>query len=245
MGKLDGKVAIITGGARGMGAAHARRFVEEGASVVIADVLTDLGAKLADDLGERAMFAELDVRDRERWTDIVTQTVQRFGRLDVLVNNAGIFRRESIETHSHEMWDEVIGVNLTGIWNGTKAVIPALKAAGGGSIINVSSTAGMTGYAWLPAYTTSKWGIRGLTKTSALDLGQYGIRVNSVHPGFVRTPMTEELGDNTANVALHRTAADTELTPLVLFLASDDSAFSTGAEFIADGGESAGLPVHN
>jgi len=244
MGILDGKVAIITGAARGMGAAHARRFVAEGANVVLADVLDDQGEAVAKELGDAARYLHLDVRDRDRWDEIVAAAVAEFGRVDVLVNNAGIFRRESIETHSHELWDEVIGVNLTGIWNGTKAVIEAMKAAGGGSIINVSSTAGMTGYAYLPAYTTSKWGIRGLTKTTALDLGGYKIRANSVHPGFVRTPMTEDLGDNTANVALHRTAADTELCGLVLFLASDEAAFCTGAEFIADGGESAGLPPH-
>ncbi|ADB31079.1 short-chain dehydrogenase/reductase SDR [Kribbella flavida DSM 17836] len=243
MPKLEGKVAIITGGARGMGAAHARGFVAEGAKVVIADVLEAEGKQLVEELGENAIFAPLDVRDRDGWDRVVQQATGTYGPVTVLVNNAGIFRRESIETHSHEMWDEVIGVNLTGIWNGTKAVIPGMKAAGTGSIINVSSTAGITGYAYLPAYSASKWAIRGLTKTTALDLGTFGIRANSVHPGFVRTPMTEELGDNTANVALHRTAADTELTPLVIFLASDDSAFATGAEFIADGGESAGIPV--
>ncbi|WP_459644599.1 SDR family NAD(P)-dependent oxidoreductase [Kineococcus sp. NUM-3379] len=243
MGRLDGKVALITGAARGMGAQHARRFVAEGARVVLADVLDDLGEVVAKELGDEARYLHLDVRERPRWDAVVAAAEEEFGRLDVLVNNAGIFRREPIETHSHEMWDEVIGVNLTGIWNGTKAVIPAMRRAGGGSIINVSSTAGMTGYAFLPAYTTSKWGIRGLTKTTALDLGVYGIRANSVHPGFVRTPMTEELGDNTANVALHRTAADDELSALVVFLASDESAFSTGGEFIADGGESAGIPA--
>ncbi|WP_432523652.1 SDR family NAD(P)-dependent oxidoreductase [Kineococcus sp. SYSU DK006] len=243
MGKLDGKVAIITGAARGMGAQHARRFVAEGAEVVMADVLDDQGEIVAEELGDQARYVHLDVRDRAQWDVVVTTALEAFGRVDVLVNNAGIFRREPIETHSHEMWDEVIGVNLTGIWNGTKAVIAPMREAGGGSIINVSSTAGMTGYAYLPAYTASKWGIRGLTKTTALDLGVYGIRANSVHPGFVRTPMTEELGDNTANVALHRTAADDELSSLVVFLAGDESAFSTGGEFIADGGESAGIPA--
>lgn len=243
MGKLDGKVAIITGGARGMGAAHARLFVAEGARVVLADVLEDEGRALAAELGERARFVPLDVRDRAQWDVVVATAEQELGRVDILVNNAGIFRREPIESHSHETWDEVIGVNLTGAWNGTKAVVEAMRRAGGGSIINVSSTAGITGYAFLPAYSASKWGLRGLTKATALDLGGFGIRANSVHPGFVRTPMTEELGDNTGNVALHRTAADTELSPLVLFLASDESAFATGGEFIADGGESAGIPA--
>lgn len=243
MGKLDGKVAIITGAARGMGAAHARLFVAEGAKVVLADVLTEQGEQVAKELGDAARFVELDVRDRDRWPVVVDTAVREFGRVDILVNNAGIFRREPIETHSHEMWDEVIGVNLTGVWNGTKAVVDAMRAAGGGSIINVSSTAGITGYAYLPAYSASKWALRGLTKATALDLGGFGIRANTVHPGFVRTPMTEELGDNTANVALHRQAEDTELSPLVLFLASDDSAFATGGEFIADGGESAGIPA--
>jgi 3alpha(or 20beta)-hydroxysteroid dehydrogenase len=243
MGKLDGKVAIITGGARGMGAAHARLFVAEGARVVLADVLEQEGRAIAAELGDSARFVPLDVRDRDQWNVVVATAISDFGRVDVLVNNAGIFRREPIETHSHEMWDEVIGVNLTGVWNGTKAVISAMRQAGGGSIINVSSTAGITGYAFLPAYSASKWALRGLTKSTALDLGGFGIRANTVHPGFVRTPMTEELGDNTANVALHRQAEDTEVSPLVLFLASDDSAFSTGGEFIADGGESAGIPA--
>lgn len=243
MGKLDGKVAIITGGARGMGAAHARAFVSEGAKVVIADVLDEQGQAVAAGLGENARFVHLDVRDRDQWDVVVAEALSAFGSVNVLVNNAGIFRREPIETHSHEMWDEVIGVNLTGVWNGTKAVIAAMREAGGGSIINVSSTAGITGYSFLPAYSASKWALRGLTKATALDLGAFNIRANTVHPGFVRTPMTEELGDNTANVALHRTAADTELSPLVVFLASDDSGFATGGEFIADGGESAGRPA--
>ncbi len=243
MGKLDGKVAIITGAARGMGAAHARLFVAEGAKVVLADVLTEQGERVAAELGEAARFVPLDVRDRDQWAVVVETAAREFGRVDILVNNAGIFRREPIETHSHELWDEVIGVNLTGVWNGTKAVIDEMRKAGGGSIINISSTAGITGYAYLPAYSASKWALRGLTKATALDLGGFGIRANTVHPGFVRTPMTEELGDNTANVALHRQAQDTELSPLVVFLASDDSAFATGGEFIADGGESAGIPA--
>lgn len=243
MGKLDGKVAIITGAAPGMGAAHARLFVAEGAKVVLADVLTEQGERVAAELGEAARFVPLDVRDRDQWAVVVETAAREFGRVDILVNNAGIFRREPIETHSHELWDEVIGVNLTGVWNGTKAVIDEMRKAGGGSIINISSTAGITGYAYLPAYSASKWALRGLTKATALDLGGFGIRANTVHPGFVRTPMTEELGDNTANVALHRQAQDTELSPLVVFLASDDSAFATGGEFIADGGESAGIPA--
>jgi 3alpha(or 20beta)-hydroxysteroid dehydrogenase len=226
-----------------MGAAHARLFVAEGARVVLADVLELEGRALAAHLGDRARFVPLDVRDREQWTVVVDTAVREFGRVDVLVNNAGIFRREPLETHSHEMWDEVIGVNLTGVWNGTKAVVEQMRRAGGGSIINISSTAGITGYAFLPAYSASKWALRGLTKATALDLGGFGIRANTVHPGFVRTPMTAELGDNTANVALHRQAEDSEISPLVLFLASDDSAFSTGGEFIADGGESAGIPA--
>lgn len=243
MGKLDGKVAIITGAARGMGAAHARLFVAEGAKVVLADLLSEQGERVAAELGEAARFVPLDVRDRDQWAVVVETAAREFGRVDILVNNAGIFRREPIETHSHELWDEVIGVNLTGVWNGTKAVIDEMRKAGGGSIINISSTAGITGYAYLPAYSASKWALRGLTKATALDLGGFGIRANTVHPGFVRTPMTEDLGDNTANVALHRQAQDTELSPLVVFLASDDSAFATGGEFIADGGESAGIPA--
>ncbi|KQR39358.1 SDR family oxidoreductase [Microbacterium sp. Leaf159] len=240
-GRVDGKVVLITGAARGMGAHHARVLVAEGASVVIADVLEDAGSLLAEELGERARFVKLDVREFEQWEAAVRLTVAEFGRLDVLINNAGLVRSAPIDQHSIEDWDLVIAVNLTGSFYGIRASAEALKAAGGGSIINVSSDAGLQGYERITGYNASKFGLRGLTKNAALDLGRYGIRVNTIHPGLIRTPMVEGLEFPQNHVALGRMGEMEELSRLVLFLASDDSSFSTGAEFVADGGESAGL----
>ena len=159
----------------------------------------------------------------------------------MLVNNAGIANFGPIEEYSHADWDKIIAINLTGVFNGIKAALPALKQAGGGSIINISSTAGIRGFPALSGYTASKFGVRGLTKAVALDVGKDGIRVNSVHPGVIRTPMTSSITEDTRHVAMDRTADPQEVANLVVFLASDESSFSTGAEFIADGGETAGL----
>ncbi|GAA2035632.1 SDR family oxidoreductase [Agromyces tropicus] len=242
MARVSGKVALISGGARGMGASHARLLVQEGAKVVIGDLLDDEGAALAAELGEaNARYVHLDVTDYAQWEAAVQVATEAFGRLDVVVNNAGIANFGPIEDYTLEAWDTILKINLTGVFYGIKAAIPALKESGAGSIINISSTAGLQGYEALPGYNAAKFGVRGLTKNAALDLGRYDIRVNSVHPGVIRTPMTEALDTPQNHVALHRVGEPIELSNLILFLASDESSFSTGAEFVADGGETAGL----
>jgi 3alpha(or 20beta)-hydroxysteroid dehydrogenase len=241
MGRVAGKTAIVTGGANGLGAAQARALVAEGARVVIADVQVDEGRRVAADLGDRALFSALDVIDPAQWQAAVAAANDRFGPVDVLVNNAGIVRRNPIDQHSLEDFRAVVEVNLIGTFNGIQAVVPGMKAAGGGSIVNMSSIAGIKAAPAVPGYVASKWAIRGLTKNAALDLGSYRIRVNSVHPGMHRTPMTARSPHNTDLVALHRTGEPGELAHLVVFLASDESAFITGSEFIHDGGETAGL----
>jgi 3alpha(or 20beta)-hydroxysteroid dehydrogenase len=224
-----------------MGASHARLLVAEGAKVVLGDLLDDEGAALAKELGDAARYIHLNVTSYADWEAAVSLAVSDFGGLDVLINNAGIANFGSIEDYSLEEWDAIIGVNLTGVFYGTKAVIEPLKTSGKGSIINISSTAGLQGYEALPGYTAAKFGVRGLSKSTALDLGKYNIRVNSVHPGVIRTPMTEALDTPQNHVALHRVGEAIELSNLILFLASDESSFSTGSEFVADGGETAGL----
>ena len=241
MARVSGKIALISGGARGMGASHARLLVDEGAKVVIGDILDDAGQALAAELGDSVRYVHLDVTDYAQWENAVKTAVDTFGGLDIVVNNAGIANFSPIEDYSIEAWDTIIAINLTGVFYGIKAAIPALKNSKGASIINVSSTAGLQGYEALPGYNASKFGVRGLTKNAALDLGRYNIRVNSVHPGAIRTPMTEGLDAPQTHVALHRVGEPIELSNLVLFLASDESSFSTGAEFVADGGETAGL----
>ncbi len=241
MARVSNKVALISGGARGMGASHARLLVEEGAKVVIGDLLDDEGRALAAELGDSVRYVHLDVTDYSDWEAAVKTAVDEFGGLDILVNNAGIVNFAPIEDYSLEDWNKIIAVNLTSVFYGTKAVIEPLKKRGKGSIINISSTAGLQGYEALPGYNASKFGVRGLTKSTALDLGKYNIRVNSVHPGGIRTPMTEGLDASQSHVALHRMGEPIELSNMVLFLASDESSFSTGSEFVADGGETAGL----
>ena len=241
--RLDGKVALISGGARGMGASHARAMVAEGARVVIADILDADGQALAAELGGRAAYAHLDVTDRDQWAQAVATTLNRYGRLNVLVNNAGIAPAGRIGTFAPQQWDAVVAINLTGVFNGIDACAEALKAAAPSSIINVSSTAGLQGYAGLAAYSASKFGVRGLTKSVALELAADNIRCNSIHPGAVATPMTSGVDAPQRHVAMRRMGHSDELSNLVVFLASDESSFSTGAEFVADGGETAGLAV--
>lgn len=224
-----------------MGASHARLLVDEGAKVVIGDLLDDEGEALAAELGDAVRYVHLDVTRYEDWQNAVEVALKEFGRLDVLVNNAGIANFGPIEEYTLDQWDTIIAINLTGVFYGIKAAIEPLKKSGKGSIINISSTAGIQGYEALPGYNAAKFGVRGLTKNAALDLGRYNIRVNSVHPGVIRTPMTDSLDTPQNHVALHRVGEPIELSQLVLFLASDESSFSTGAEFIADGGETAGL----
>jgi 3alpha(or 20beta)-hydroxysteroid dehydrogenase len=246
VGRLDGKVALITGGARGMGKSHVRHFVAEGARVVLGDVLDDRGAAVAAGLGACACrFVHHDVTSQEQWDAAVAAALDAFGRLDVLVNNAGVLRFASIADMPLAHFRQVLEVNAVGCWLGMKAVIEPMTAAGGGSIVNISSIEGFTGAAGLSAYTASKFAVRGMTKAAASELARLGIRVNSVHPGGVLTSMVltaaaasgQASGDTfLQSMPMGRFAEPVEISRLVAYLASDESSYSTGSEFIADGG---------
>jgi 3alpha(or 20beta)-hydroxysteroid dehydrogenase len=242
VGRVDGKVALITGGARGMGAEHARLLLSEGAKVVMGDILDDEGHSVAQELGDNAHYLHLDVTQPEQWAAAVAETARRFGRLNVLVNNAGVSGRKTVRKFELERWRHTLDVNLTGTFLGTQAVVDEMIAAGGGSIINISSIEGLRGAPFAHAYVASKWAVRGLTKSTALELGRYNIRVNSIHPGLVRTPMTAHFPDDIVRSALGRPAEPIEVSNFVLFLASDESSYSTGAEFVVDGGVTADTP---
>lgn len=246
-GRLDGKRALITGAARGMGAAHARAFIAEGARVVLADVADDEGRALAAELGDAAHYVHLDVTDAEGWAAAVRVAEEELGGLDVLVNNAGVFLRAPLEETTPETWHRILDINLTGPFLGMRAALGALTTSGRGSIVNVSSTAGMEGYPGYHAYGASKWGLRGLTKSAALELASVGIRVNSLHPGGVATPLIEAFREITdadlEGSTLTRLARPEEVTGLVVFLAGDESSYCTGAEFVVDGGITAGRLV--
>jgi 3alpha(or 20beta)-hydroxysteroid dehydrogenase len=244
---LAGKRALITGAARGQGAAAARLFVQSGASVVIADVLDEPGQTLADGLGAAAAYRRLDVSSPSDWAEAVSAMTERLGGLDVLVNNAGIIRAAPLEAMAIETYNEVIAVNQVGCFLGMQAVTGAMRASGGGSIVNISSVAGLKGVPGVIGYVASKWAIRGMTKAAALELGGDGIRVNSVHPGTVDTDMVN--GPDFASVdrsayfsglPVPRIGQADEVAALVAFLASDASGYITGAEFVIDGGELAG-----
>ncbi|HWC37244.1 MAG TPA: glucose 1-dehydrogenase [Acidimicrobiales bacterium] len=250
MGRLDGKVALISGAARGQGEAEARLFVAEGAKVVLGDVLDDLGEKLAVGIGDAAVYVHLDVTRQEDWEAAVETATSSFGRLDVLVNNAGILRFGSIERTPFEDYRRVIEINQFGCFLGMKAAIPALKAAGGGAIVNISSTQGLEGMAGACAYTASKFAVRGMTKSAALELGRFGIRVNSVHPGGIDTPMLQLDQVDQANKdaayrhqPIGRIGQPEEVARLVAFLSSDEASYSTGSEFLVEGGMTAGLSI--
>jgi 3alpha(or 20beta)-hydroxysteroid dehydrogenase len=236
MGRVDNKVALITGGARGIGAASAQMLIAEGACVLIGDILDDVGTALAEDLGDAARYVHLDVTSASDWTAAVGTALDGFGTLNVLVNNAGIVQLGPLKTLDVDRWQKVLDVNLTGPMLGTKAVIGPMIAAGGGSIINVSSIEGLRGAAYVHSYVASKWGLRGLTKSSALELASSNIRVNSIHPGFIRTPMTEHLPEDMVTAPLGRPGTPDEVATFVVFLASDESSFSTGSEYVVDGG---------
>lgn len=248
MQRLEGKVAIVTGGARGMGEATVRLFVEHGARVVIADIADEQGIALADELGDAAVFCHMDVTSEEAWDGAVA-AAQAMGPLNVLVNNAGIVHMASILDTSREDFMRVVEINQLSTFLGVRAVIEPMKAAGGGSIINISSIDGLHSCSGLGAYSASKWAVRGFTKAAAIELGQYGIRVNSVHPGGIFTEMggkgvisEEELNNSLyRDFPIPRTGQPEEVAYVTLFLATDEASYSTGSEFVADGGWFAGM----
>ncbi|SEF57463.1 3alpha(or 20beta)-hydroxysteroid dehydrogenase [Nonomuraea solani] len=242
MGLLDGKVALITGGARGMGAAHVRLFLAEGARVVFGDVLDEEGKALAEETG--ATYVRHDVTSPEEWDRAVETTTDTYGKLDILVNNAGILKFRRIAEMSPDDFDRIIGVNLKGTWLGIKSVIEPMKAAGRGAIVNISSIEGFVGAEGLSAYAASKFGVRGVTKSAARELARFKIRVNSVHPGAINTAMVmdpEMMREVDADafaksMVIKRFAKPVEVSHVVAFLASDRSSYCTGSEFTVDGG---------
>lgn len=240
--RLQGKVAFISGGARGLGASHARRFVREGAKVVIGDLLEAEGQALVAELGEDvALFVPLDVTVEASWQAALALAEARFGAISILVNNAGIQKLGTVLNSSLEDFDAVVRVNLNGTFLGTKVIAPSLIKAGGGSIINVSSIAGMLGLPNTVGYVAAKWAVRGITKASALELGIHHIRVNSIHPGRIVTELTKGLDSPIRpNQLIKEPGAPQDISNLVAFLASDESRFSTGSEFIVDGGRYVG-----
>ncbi|MDY6996577.1 MAG: glucose 1-dehydrogenase [Actinomycetota bacterium] len=240
--RLAGKVALVSGAARGMGASHAREMVAHGARVVCADILDPEGELVAKELRDAARYVHLDVTSPEDWTRAVEVAVAEFGGVDVLVNNAGILNIGTVEDYPLSEWQRILDINLTGVFLGIRAVTPAMKAAGRGSIINISSIEGMAGTIGCHGYTATKFAVRGLTKSVALELGPFGIRVNSIHPGLVKTPMADWVPEDIFPSALGRIAQPREVSNLVVYLASDDSSYSTGSEFVVDGGTIAGLP---
>jgi 3alpha(or 20beta)-hydroxysteroid dehydrogenase len=249
MARLDGKVALITGAARGQGEAEARLFVREGARVVVTDVLDDQGTSLVSELGDAASYVRLDVTSTDDWAAAIAHTERLHDRLDVLVNNAGI----GIPPHTamdatEEGHRRTLEVNLNGVWNGARAAHPLMARTGGGSIVNISSIDGLVGVAYMSSYTASKFAVTGLTKSLALEWGRDNIRVNSVHPGVISSPMVDlappEVHERLQRLLDHqpipRMGTPEEVAHLVLFLASDESSYCTGAEFVIDGGHLAG-----
>jgi 3alpha(or 20beta)-hydroxysteroid dehydrogenase len=246
-GDLEGKVALISGAARGMGAEEARLFAREGARVVVGDVLDEEGEKVAAEIGANALFAHLDVTSEADWQAAVARAEEAFGKLDILVNNAGILRFGLLENTPLEEYELVIRINQIGPFLGMKTAAPAMRRNGGGSIVNISSLAGMRGLGGAVGYVSSKYAVRGMTKVAAIELGGAGIRVNSVHPGGVETPMTRPFGKDTDpktvrqyTTPIPRIGRPDEIAQMVLFLASDKSSYCTGAEFVVDGGDLAG-----
>lgn len=239
-GNLAGRTAIVTGGAQGIGEGTVRALHAEGATVVIADVLRAEGEKLAALLGERARFEELDVRDAGAWSRVVAAAESAFGRVDVLVNSAGIAPVAPFAEYGEEAFRRVLDVNVVGVFHGIAAVAPAMRRAGGGSIVTIGSVGGFRAYPLMSGYITSKWAVRGLTKVTALELGPDGIRVNAVHPGQTDTPMTAGADFDTAHVALKRVGRPADIAGAVVFLAGDSSRFVTGADLVVDGGDLAG-----
>jgi len=244
-GQLAGKVVLISGGAGGLGAAFARHILARGGSVVLADLLDDEGRRLVGELGPQARYTHLDVTDPEQWSAAVQFTLDEFGPLNGLVNNAGVSTGQFLEHEPLAHFRMVLEINLVGVFNGLQAVIKPMRSAGGGSIVNISSAAGLFGLAFTAGYGASKWGVRGLSKIAAVELGPERIRVNSVHPGMAATPMTANIGvqvgeGNYPNLPMGRIALPEEIAGAVVYLLSDDAAYVNGAEIAVDGGWTAG-----
>lgn len=247
--RLENKVAIITGGAGGMGASHAKRFIEEGAKVVIADLAGSNGESFSTELGENAIFVEADVTDESSWKNLVNRTIETFGKVDILVNNAGISTAALVEDTSLEEFKKVVDINQVGVFLGMKHVVPHMKENKAGSIINISSISGLRGTKEGISYGASKFAVVGMTKSVALEVAEYGVRVNTVHPGVIRTKMTDPavipeenakvIQEHVNRIPAKRMAEPEEVTNLVLYLASDESSYSNGAEFVVDGGSTA------
>ena len=240
MNRLKGKVAVITGAAQGMGAAHARAFIQEGAKVVLTDLNDEKGQALASELGDNGLFIKQDVTSEADWARVIEATEAHFGPVDVLVNNAGITQSKSLLETSLDDYRRILEINQVSVFIGMKSAVPSMIKAGGGSIVNISSINGLVGGAI--GYTDSKFAVRGMTKAAALECAAYNIRVNSVHPGVIETPMIMQ-GDTKAaveafakHIPLKRVAKPEEVSSLVLYLASDESSYSTGSEFVVDGG---------
>ncbi len=250
MNRLAHKTAIITGAARGMGAATARLFAAEGARLVLGDVLDAEGEALARELGPVALFRHHDVADESSWTALLEAANSHFGGVDILINNAGVLLMKGLMDISKQEFERILGINLVGSFLGIKAVAPQLIARGAGSIVNISSVDGLKGTNAMGAYASSKWGLRGLTKVAAMELGPRGVRVNSVHPGGIATPMTTHPnpppGVEAATrryfktMPLGRMGIAAEVAHVNLFLASDDASYVSGAEIAVDGGMSIG-----
>ncbi|WP_338890251.1 glucose 1-dehydrogenase [Rhodococcus sovatensis] len=242
MNRLSGRVALVSGAARGMGLSHCRAMVAEGAQVVLGDILDDEGRAAAESLGDAALYVHLDVTSPESWEQAVRLTNETFGPPTVLVNNAGIVNGNLITAFDPEEWRRIVDINLTGTFLGIRACAQTMIDAGGGSIVNISSVEGFRGSPGLHGYTATKFAVRGLTKSVALELAPHKIRVNSVHPGFVKTPMTDGIPEDFLQIPLGRGADASEVGAMVVFLASNESSYSTGSEFIVDGGLMAGVP---
>jgi 3alpha(or 20beta)-hydroxysteroid dehydrogenase len=238
-GRIAGKIALITGGARGQGRQEAERFAAEGATVFITDVLDDVGAAAADELGDAVTFLHHDVTRENDWNAVIAGIVEQHGRIDILVNNAGIFSMTPALDTSIEAWDQMVSINQTGVFLGIRDVGRVMCEQGAGSIINISSIAGLAGVGGAHAYAATKWAVRGMSKSAALEFAAHGVRVNSVHPGIIDTDMLRGFGGNlervTAAIPMNRTASADEVANVVLFLASEEASYCSGHEFVVDG----------